>query len=468
VKRIHDLIAPPDPTLHRDNTRPAAVAPRRARQARRAIRIASVAFRRWIARCHPQHDPDALVGLAPRTLARWQRRWNDSKLNTAPRGRPLRTTHVTDRNQVIHLLDALGPHVGCATLELFFPLMSRRQLRRLLQRYRRVWRKRDRLRLHQLRWHRAGAVWAIDYTKPPAPIDNIYSSILVVRDLASGYQLLALPTTDQSAKTACDAIVPLFQQFGPPIVLKSDNVPFRAAEFTELLDRWRVCHLPSPPRTPNYNGAAEAGIGSIKTRAHHIAAHHGRTGQWTCDDVEAARLLANATARPWGHAAPTPQTAWRRREPINPAEPNRFRDTLHRFQLALDSATQRSAHTSHSSATQPTAPPHADAKPKNSDPTPPHHAPTGIQSQHADTQQPGAPCSPTLCPGRAAEHAMSNAQDHYPAPQPGEPSAPRTPDAALFHRIAIRRALVARGLLTLSTPRRITPPISTQKVARIT
>lgn len=138
-------------------------------------------------------------------------------LRPKPRGRPLRTAYVTDRNQVIHLLDCLSPHVGSATLELFFPLMARRELRRLLRRYRRVWRKRDRLRLHQLRWHRPGAVWAIDYTQAPAPIDNIYASILVVRDLASGYQLLALPTTDQSSKTACDAILPLFRQFDPPL-----------------------------------------------------------------------------------------------------------------------------------------------------------------------------------------------------------------------------------------------------------
>src|SRR5262249_35670091 len=40
----------------------------------------------------------------------------------------------------------------------------------------------------------------------------------------------------------------------------------------------------SPPATPSYNGACEAGVGSIKTRTHHEAARRGRAQLWTCDD----------------------------------------------------------------------------------------------------------------------------------------------------------------------------------------
>jgi hypothetical protein len=395
VNRIHALYHLDGNATHPDLVRRTALRQRRARAARRKIRIAVVAFRRWITRCHQQHyDPAALLELHPRTLARWQRLWVASKLRSKPRGRPLVAAYVPDRNQVIHLLDCIGPHIGCSTLELFFPLMSRRELRRLLLRYRRVWRKKNRLQLHQLRWHRTGSVWAIDYTDPPAPIDGQFSSILVVRDLASGYQLLALPTTDQTAKTAGDALLPLFRKFGTPIVLKSDNGSFRAHDMIRFLKQHNVCPLLSPPRTPAYNGAVEAGIGSIKTRAHHIAAQHGRPGEWTCDDVEAARLLANATARPHGRRGPPPQAAWRRRDDISLAERNRFFETLKLFQRRLDSR-------------------------------------------------------------------------HQPAALSSEPAATTGSDAALFHRIAIRRALVARRLLTLSKPRRITPPIKSQKVDNI-
>jgi putative transposase len=400
VTRIHDLFLPPDPKPHRD-TRPtgtpmhAAITPRQLHDAKRNVRIAAVAFRRWIRRYHPRLDPDRLLRLPTHTLVRWQRRWISCKLHAKPRGRPLVNSHRNHRNEVKHLLDTLGPHIGCSTLELFFPLMSRRELRRLLKRYRRIWRKKERLQLHQLHWHRPGSVWAIDYTQPPAPIDGLYSSILVVRDLASGFQLLALPTTDQTAKTARDALLPLFRKFGPPIVLKSDNGSFRAHEMRRFLSHWNVCPLLSPPRTPQYNGAVEAGIGSIMTRAHHIAAQHGRPGEWTCDDVEAARLLANATARPHGRRGPTPQAAWKRHDDIALAERNRFFETLKLFQKRLDSRREAAAPSS-------------------------------------------------------------------------EPVARTDRDPALFHRIAIRRALVARGLLTITKPRRITPPIKSQKVDKIT
>jgi hypothetical protein len=391
VNRIHDHYCS-NQKLHHDPDRQLALAQRRAATARRKVRIAVVAFQRWIDHFHhDQYDAATLLDLQPRTINRWNKRWIQSKLRSEPRGRPAVFSPVTDRSQVYHLLDALGPHIGCATLEVFFPLMARRELKRLLRRYRAIWRKQNRLQLHELRWHRPGSVWAIDYTDPPAPIDGRYSSILVVRDLASGYQLLALPTADQTAKTACDALLPLFRQFGPPIVLKSDNGSFKAREMMDFLKQWRVCPLLSPPGTPQYNGAVESGIGSIKTHAHHIATQHGRPGEWTCDDVEAARLLANATARPHGRYEPTPNSSWNRREELSLADRNRFFENLQLFQQRIDARTKK-------------------ASPSD------------------------------------------------------EPPARPDDDPALFHRVAIRRALVARSLLTLTKPRRITPPITSQKV----
>jgi len=77
-----------------------------------------------------------------------------------------------------------------------------------------------------------------------------------------------------------------------------------AEAFQEFPDRWQVFALLSPPRLPRYNGAVEAGNGSVKTRVRQEAARHGRIGCWTSDDLEAARLQANLTARPWGEWCP--------------------------------------------------------------------------------------------------------------------------------------------------------------------
>mgnify|MGYP001144907076 CR=1 FL=1 len=104
---------------------------------------------------------------------------------------------------------------------------------------------------------------------------------------------------------------------------------FIAEDTDDLLKKWCIWQLFSPPRTPSYNGSAEAGIGSMRTRTHHQAARHGHAGEWTCNDVEAARLEANETARPWGHHGPTPDEVWQGRALIGIEERMAFGMTGH-------------------------------------------------------------------------------------------------------------------------------------------
>jgi len=93
-----------------------------------------------------------------------------------------------------------------------------------------------------------------------------------------------------------------------------------ADQFKELLASYNVIHLMSPSYYPPYNGAIEAGIGSLKTHAFHVAAKKGRRGHWTCDDVQAGRLIANETSRPWGPKGPSPDQMWKNRNPISDEE----------------------------------------------------------------------------------------------------------------------------------------------------
>ena len=57
--------------------------------------------------------------------------------------------------------------------------------------------------------------------------------------------------------------------------------------------RWGVEQLLSPPYLPSYNGACEAGHGSIRYRAEMLARRDGQPGRWTLDHLEGARLWAN-------------------------------------------------------------------------------------------------------------------------------------------------------------------------------
>ena len=84
----------------------------------------------------------------------------------------------------------------------------------------------------------------------------------------------------------------------------------------------------SPSAMPRYNGASEAGIGALKVHAHWEAARNGRAGHWTSDDVEAARLRANQTARPNGQASVSPEALWNSRLPITDQDRSEFARTV--------------------------------------------------------------------------------------------------------------------------------------------
>jgi hypothetical protein len=92
--------------------------------------------------------------------------------------------------------------------------------------------------------------------------------------------------------------------------------------------RGSACPLFSPPHTPEYNGAREAGIGALKTRIHEQAALAGHSGRWTADDTEAARRMANELHYPWGWQQPTPARLWQARPTLTREQRATFRQTV--------------------------------------------------------------------------------------------------------------------------------------------
>ena len=84
----------------------------------------------------------------------------------------------------------------------------------------------------------------------------------------------------------------------------------------------------SPPYTPRYNGACEAGIGGLKVRTHHRAAAQGRPGRWTSEDVEAARRLADEEQYPRRLHGRTAAEVWQERSPPTDEERRCFRDVI--------------------------------------------------------------------------------------------------------------------------------------------
>ncbi len=281
-----------------------------------------------------------LLGLTDRTLRCWRTRLDLVGQMLELRGRPTRRAPRAVRQELLEVLDETGPGVSVATLRQQFPDMGRRELEDFLARYRRVWRCRHTSLAAVLRWPVPGAVWAMDFTQPPALIDGLYAYVLAVRDLASGQQLLAWPLADCGAASMLEALAWLFHSHGGPVVLKTDNgSAFRAAMAQAYLRQWGVTSLFSPPRTPRYNGSIEAGIGSLTMRAERLATHRGHPGVWTWDTLEAARREANATARPRGLGGLSPEEVWAARGPIESEARLHFQAMVECYREELLAAT---------------------------------------------------------------------------------------------------------------------------------
>ena len=302
----------------RSRPRRGACGQQERRRVERAVRVTAVAFARWLRRAdQPAAAAAARLGIAPGTLRGWTGRWREDRMTLRTRGRPVQRAQRDERLAILSLFGLLGPQLGLPTLLDLFPEVARGELIDLQRRYRHAYRRRNAVLLHTLRWTTPGAVWATDFATPLHPIEGHYPRLFVVRDLASGYQLMALPAPGETTGTAVDVLHSLFEAYGAPLVIKSDNgSAFTALEMRAFLARHQVLHLFSPEGIPAYNGSIEAGIGSMKTRTHYEAARLDRPGHWTCDDIEAARCQANATSRPHGPERATPDSAWADRLPL--------------------------------------------------------------------------------------------------------------------------------------------------------
>jgi transposase-like protein len=265
------------------------------------------------------------LGLTGGTLSTWHRLWRTKELEAKPLGRPARRAEEETKKQVSEAIQEHGLMTGLPRLMEIFPEVARGELAYLLHQHRVEFINGRAVIVHALRWTQPGSVWAMDFTAPPKPIDGMFHCIFAVRDLGSGKTLVWLPLKDKMGKRVRDTLAMLFDLHGAPLVVKSDNdKAFLIAQVRDLFHEWGVIHLLSPRYCPRYNGSCEAGIGTLKTYAHYEAARHDRPWEWTCDDVETARLRANECARPLGRRGPTADQAWNARTRITNRERDEF------------------------------------------------------------------------------------------------------------------------------------------------
>jgi transposase InsO family protein len=217
-----------------------------------------------------------------------------------------------------------------------FPNLARADLADVLSRYRRLKRRQAERYKSSLEWRQPGTVWAADFKERREPIEGRYGWLLSIKDLGSGCQLVWQPLAEATQQIVGTTYARLFAEYGPPLVIKSDNGgPFRADEIQQLLAEHQVVPLFNPVRHPQYNGGVERANGQLASYQEALAEFRGRPGLPTCDDATSARRLANESARPRGWRGPNADELWQQRAPISAEQRDTFLATVRQQRAAV-------------------------------------------------------------------------------------------------------------------------------------
>jgi hypothetical protein len=143
--------------------------------------------------------------------------------------------------------------------------ISRRDLQALTATVRRERLQQHQAELRHLTWHVPGLVWSLDDAELARSADHpLY--LHQVQDLASRYKFTPLVEGRVLGETVAFHLEQLFLRHGPPLVLKRDNgsnLNHQAVD--EVLARYLVIPLNSPPHYPPYNGGMECAVRELKT-----------------------------------------------------------------------------------------------------------------------------------------------------------------------------------------------------------
>ena len=153
--------------------------------------------------------------MSPKTLSVWM----DHPPRAVPRGRPATPVDPLTVVTVNELLDSHGRSIGVPTLKHLFHQVPRSALHRIRQ----EWSSEQETEPCHLTWTTPGSVWSADFTQLTLPVDGVFDDVLVVRDLASHFTLLAAPCDGQCAGAVVSNLRWLFDRHRPPLVLKTDN-----------------------------------------------------------------------------------------------------------------------------------------------------------------------------------------------------------------------------------------------------
>jgi transposase InsO family protein len=198
---------------------------------------------------------------------------------------------------------------------------------RLLRRYHAAVRtyhpvgRRDGIRYRKQRVRAPNWTWHIDFAGPLTGPDGANRSLLLVVDSYSRMLLALEVVDDQKAATAERVLAGLFERYGTPRVLISDNgrafAPAQTGQqhrFERFLAGHGVEHRRTKPYYPQTNGKAEAMVKTVKREFLGVLARISPDRRWHWDEVEAQVAAFEGWYNFYrahgalGYAVPAPQT----------------------------------------------------------------------------------------------------------------------------------------------------------------
>lgn len=208
------------------------------------------------------HDVAAALGVTERTL----RNWRTSAVRGAKKqGRPRTSDELVQsaRTQVFELMKAHGSpgwRPIAAELNEKVPV---RLVQKLVSEYKKNESQRK-LKIKRMTVAQKNIIWTLDgaFTK----VDGIKVENQVLKDRGS----LAWIGHEANLKASkAENVVYLVRNTGLkngyPLVLSTDNgAAYKSSEFKDFLNKNRVIHLRSLPRTPQQNGSVETGIRELR------------------------------------------------------------------------------------------------------------------------------------------------------------------------------------------------------------
>jgi len=141
--------------------------------------------------------------------------------------------------------------------------ISRRDFYNALERHIARVREEERLGLWRYQWLKVGVVWAMDDVDFGRDENGRKLYAHNVMDVGSRHIFEPLDTTAVTALEVAMHLEMLFLIYGAPLFVKSDNATnlLRSKEVGDVLAKWGVLPILSPPRYPQYNGVIERSQG---------------------------------------------------------------------------------------------------------------------------------------------------------------------------------------------------------------